>query len=59
MLSKKDFAGGLLGAIAQSRSRNPLSWIRLFQILNPQFFCGDFFDSIGQIVLQKVTAHTL
>ena len=33
---------------AQSRSKNPLVWIRLFQILIPQLLCGDFFDSIGQ-----------
>jgi len=51
MLLKKDFAlsnnDSRSRAIAQSRFKNPLSWIRSFQILIPQFFCGDFFNNIG------------
>jgi hypothetical protein len=29
-------------------SKNPHAWIRSFQILISHFFCGDFFESIGQ-----------
>ena len=55
MLLKKDYEGGLLATLIQDQEqmrnhdlRNHLPGFVRFNLLIPQFLCGDFFNSIGQ-----------